>query len=240
VFSSSIYAAAGRAKSGSFLKVNEHFRPTDNKVDGADERLQVNKKFFFNISGIIHKECMNFICLIYSLNQKQMKRQNTAKYCCISFMLLITLCLTACEPRGETRSLNEIVDTAKEKFVALTQRKDIFDKMQPDIIEKVKSVASELMKILDTVGATTNSIDKTKLQESIRTVILRLTELVQYAGYTSRPALGEIIPQFQELIDTGAYTDISKVKLLVSRAFFLLGSELEGVKFGLKEREGRL
>jgi hypothetical protein len=36
--------AAGRAKSRSFLVVNEHFPPTDNKVDGAAERLIIYYK----------------------------------------------------------------------------------------------------------------------------------------------------------------------------------------------------
>ena len=58
----------------------------------------------------------------------------------------------------------------------------------------------------------------------------RLSALVKRAGYTARPAFHELTNQFRMLSETGKGNP-GAVKLLVSRTYGLLASELETTRF---------
>ena len=131
--------------------------------------------------------------------------------------------LVGCGPRGETRTLDEVVKSARERFYVSSE-----GKMPADVQMELTAVASRLDKVLDSSATPLEVAEIPKV----------LDGLITKAGYTSRPALGELLSQWV------ARSEISKEaasaasdKLLVARTFSALGSELKAVRFALAERE---
>jgi hypothetical protein len=58
-----------------------------------------------------------------------------------------------------------------------------------------------------------------------------LSELTTYAGYTTRPALGELAEQW---IGLKASAEAPSTRLLISRTYGVLASELEAVGFAIQ------
>lgn len=132
--------------------------------------------------------------------------------------LLILVALSSCAPRGETRALDEIYRQAVEDYtVKLAAASTV-----PDLttLQDLKSLLEKLAQ----PGATAS------VSDDAATVATLLAGLAPKAGYTSRPALGEIADQFRSLSlepESAAATR----KLLAARTFILLTSELETTQF---------
>ena len=60
-----------------------------------------------------------------------------------------------------------------------------------------------------------------------------LNGLVDHAGYTVRPGMNELISQYRMLSKNGADVQTAQVKLLASRTYSLLTSELNTTSFGM-------
>jgi hypothetical protein len=144
-------------------------------------------------------------------------------------VLLTTVC-TACKPRGESKSLKEVLAESSRLYL------EAFD--GEPLPERVSSRLPILSKSLQQLAYEKTPADRSKLAES---VINDLRALVVSAGYTTRPALGELIDQFGAVAapEGQGNTNAESVSLLVSRTFFLLASELKGVRFQLGDRETR-
>jgi hypothetical protein len=142
--------------------------------------------------------------------------------------IVATFCVgaLACGPRGESKSLNEVVERAQAKFFESAARFD-----NPGVNENLKSVS----RLLDESAKSDGVRDGNRC----RRISQLLSDLVGAAGYTSRPAFGEIIHQWNELAERGGDEKgtLETQRLLSGRTFSLLTSELEGGKFSQLERE---
>lgn len=139
---------------------------------------------------------------------------------------LIVLC--ACAPRGETRSLQEVLEASQQRFAAAWEG-ELSSEARP-ILEGVKAQLS----------AAINASDPDVLAGISKDISQKLALLKPYAGYPTRPALIEIRSQYAQIsqqpggLEGGNSQQIqARVKLLVSRTYALLASELETTRFRL-------
>lgn len=162
-----------------------------------------------------------------------------------SLVAAVVLCASACEPRGETLTLDRVLERAREKYqsalasVNAGAGKDGGAALPPEVAARLKSVTDELEGMVRQAGVDPSA----EVARSAGQVSEALADLAQSAGYTSRPAMGELVSQLEALAGSAAAEgksfDGSKARLVASRVYSLLSSELEGVKFSLGEREAR-
>lgn len=137
-------------------------------------------------------------------------------------VVAITVGLIACAPRGESKSLNEVVAIAKNRF-ALVQEVPV----DAAVKESLKPVVKALEDIVNNPrggGVTKNS----------KVIAVALSELSMRTSYTNRPALGELLSQYLVMSTTPASeVNGASVKLLAARTYSLLASELETRRFTL-------
>ena len=178
------------------------------------------------------------------LPNKYIKSLKINKRAVTSALIISTFALTvtSCGPRGESKSLQQVFQRALKEY---KQYKDEGTPLNSEVADNLKSITKLLQNI--TVAKKLNEIGP----DSQRVAKL-LQQLVPATGYTSRPALTEIIEQYNSVaqasskINDGSDSkeilskselDMDAVKLLVARTFFLLASELKTVRFQLLERE---
>jgi len=141
----------------------------------------------------------------------------------IVFFLSMVMILSGCGPRGETRTLEELLQDSSQRFAASQQVK-----LAVGVSGSVARLAEQLQSALNLSKGETGSELKTVLS----TIGSSLGDLTPTAGYTSRPALGELSQQYLQL--GGPDSDgvsAEQVSLLVSRTYNLLASELETNRF---------
>ena len=148
----------------------------------------------------------------------------------IPLLLLISVNI-GCGPRGETKSLDEILKVSQDYFKDVSSKVPS-NKLSSEVSESIKTLNDKLSSVL---GSNDININK----ESLKDVLNILNKLTVGAGYTSRAQLGEISSQYNEIIQSGNLNENVK-KLIVSRTYSLIASELEGVRFSLKDRELKL
>jgi hypothetical protein len=120
---------------------------------------------------------------------------------------LVSLCFVGCGPRGETKTLDEVLANAKLRFVKV----GISGSSQ-----EVQGILGEVQKNLETIASSLNS-------------------LVSKSGYTVRPSMGEIMAQYRALAEQAGHGSVSaaQLKLLAARTYELIASELETTRFGV-------
>lgn len=137
---------------------------------------------------------------------------------------LLLISLSACAPRGETSSLTQILEAEKNRYRVASQGIP-----QSDVGTKVTSVSGKLQELETLKDAAAVASRSSEVAEL-------LSDIVPHAGYTSRPALSELMTQYR-MIGTGTrtaeVTETAQVRLLVSRTYSALASELESTKFAL-------
>lgn len=136
----------------------------------------------------------------------------------ILITLLCALLLNGCL-RGESRSLDEIYDTALGAF------NDSESTGLPADVSQHLEKASSKIKSMVAEGGMVHS-------QTLHEISAALTELLPRAGYTVRPALTELRNQYAGLEQFPNVTS-SQVKLLGARTLSLLADELNSTKFGL-------
>jgi hypothetical protein len=152
---------------------------------------------------------------------------------CNNFLVLslVTAGVMACQPRGESKSVNEILSLSSQAY------RQAFD--GEPLPERVSGRLPELSDALQRI------VDETELarkQAIAGAIVDHLRSLVISAGYTTRPALGELIDQFSAIAQKDVrpnLLDDSAVALLASRTFYLLAAELKGIRFQLGDREAQ-
>lgn len=153
-------------------------------------------------------------------------------------LLLFALGLSGCLPRGESKSIEELMASSKERFNA---SQSAAEQLSPEVKQKVQEVSNAL-KILQ-------SRDETSRHAAAAADADRaLSWLVDRAGYTSRPSIAEIAAQYRVLAgdlevvinNSGEDREASspaaaanRIKLLVARTYSLVASELETTKFAV-------
>lgn len=129
------------------------------------------------------------------------------------------LCLCGC-PRGETKSLGEVYEIAKQRFVSV---KDAA--VPEDVSQPLKDIDSHLNQIAAEEG--------TKAAQSAGQLAALLTPLTTRAGYPTRPAMGEIVAQYRMMAE-GNDVKNPTARLLAARTYSLLASELETTRFSVQ------
>lgn len=131
------------------------------------------------------------------------------------------LCLSACGPRGETKSLSQVYESSKQRFVTVK------DAAVPgDVAQPLKDIDSHLNQISGQEGA--------QASHTATEIVTLLVPLTTRAGYPTRPAMGEIITQYRMMSESGADVKNPSAKLLAARTYALLASELETTKFSVQ------
>jgi NAD(P)-dependent dehydrogenase (short-subunit alcohol dehydrogenase family) len=171
-------------------------------------------------------------------NVKSLLKIFITTICLISLILIAT----GCAPRGETKSLDEILQIAKSRYeTAIVKSK------APELVR------GELVKLIKNFEAFVNdSNDQSSVRQAASAISGILDMMVSNAGYTTRPAMTEISRTYRGV----AYPDQKDVlttitenttqaavenpvalpgqatrKLLVARTFSMLAQELETTSF---------
>ena len=141
-----------------------------------------------------------------------------------SLLCVLGVLIIGCAPRGETKNLDEILANAKGRYTALQRE----GKIEKPLQEKMANLGDALDALVS--QAETGSV---RVAESATGVAVELAELTPKAGYTARPAFGELTKQYRHLgkSDDGRVVEGAKVKLLVARTYSLLAGELETSAF---------
>lgn len=144
------------------------------------------------------------------------------------FKLLAVLSLflsVGCAPRGETKTLDQILKDAEVRFSALLPTVDA-----KSMRGSIDTVSSKLKAILAASSAEAAKSEAKNIAD-------QFANLTEGAGYTTRPALGELAMQYRAIAEAEQAPSTDSVKLLVARSYNTISSELEGNKFQLRERE---
>jgi len=159
--------------------------------------------------------------------------------------------LTGCMPRGETRTLEQILTSAKENYMRAPTTG------VPDgSAIALKAATTDLDGLVamslagsgpsdsgpsDSGPSDSGPSDSVQLKpDAIRKKVDSLASsmeiLVRNAGYTARPALGELIREYQAMSVAPADSEISAatLQLLAARTYTLFASELDSTKFSVR------
>jgi hypothetical protein len=145
---------------------------------------------------------------------------------CSVFSLVIaaSCALTACGPRGESLTLDEVFANARSEYASASTAG-----VPAEVGETLKKVSGELDRLAGINGAG-------DVRVVAKGVADTLDALVWKSGMTQRPSMTELVNQYRAIgnakpgeVDLGA----PQAKLLVARTYTLLKSELISTKFGL-------
>jgi hypothetical protein len=131
------------------------------------------------------------------------------------------LLLASCAPRGETKTLEEIYANSKSRYTAVQSAQ-----VPADVTQPLGSIATHLEQIAGQHGADAS--------RSAKEIAELLAPLTTRAGYTSRPAMGELVSQYRMMSQSEAAVENPTAKLLAARTYTLLASELETTKFSVQ------
>ncbi len=135
------------------------------------------------------------------------------------FCSLFVVVLSSCAPRGETQTMDEILESSVKRYEAA---------LGGDVDPRVKGDLSLVASYLD------NILEAREVGDSSRELAEKLYELTAHAGFTARPAIGELAKQYTQLAEqSGEGVKEGRRKLLVSRTYTILAQELETMKFAL-------
>lgn len=128
-----------------------------------------------------------------------------------------------CQPRGETKTLEEVLRGAEVRF------ERVLGAAGPNAA-RLEAVTTSLRTVADALKGFRTSGSGIATDHYLQ-IGQTLSDLSSHAGYTSRPALGELADQWLGLT---AAVDAPSTRLLMSRTYEVLASELEGVGFAIQ------
>lgn len=130
------------------------------------------------------------------------------------------VCVVAgCMPRGESHSLDVILSDAKSRYTSASSVT-----LKPEVSDKIKLITTSL----DQLSSDSTS-DGSKLSNDIADALGAITP---FAGTTNRPALYELSLQLKTIAEKKESMPLNERKLIASRVYGALATELETVKFG--------
>lgn len=142
----------------------------------------------------------------------------------LMLLLVCVLCfLASCAPRGETKTLDQVLADAKAEYT------DVQSRASGSLPPAVTTITSDVEKFVSATNATDRASVASKIESGINQVI-------PTAGYTSRAALTELMKQYRAFAaDTsGNSVSASASKMLVARTYLALASELRTTNFEIK------
>ena len=131
-------------------------------------------------------------------------------------ILVLTLLLVACAPRGDHKPISEIYLNHKARL----------EKVIVSSSPEVKSSIEKILKLSEQNYKSVIPADLVSISEELEKLILS-------AGYTSRPALNEISRNFRNLAKVNNL-NIDAVRLSLARLLSLLETELTTTGFKVK------
>ena len=137
-----------------------------------------------------------------------------------SLLALITLLsFMACAPRGESNTVDEIYQAAKLRFA---------NSMRGKAPEGVESLSKNLEAYAKAESAVAAAGTAGQIADG-------LSAITEKAGYTTRPALDQLMKQFRYLSAAKKDSAVNKaaLRLLAARTLHTLASELETTAFAL-------
>jgi hypothetical protein len=154
-------------------------------------------------------------------------RKNMMASAKTTLLLLVVCCFVSCAPRGETRSLAELLASAKDRYSTSRSGSGLPQTAQNSLDGLTKALSDFLLS--GNVRDTGSNAAK---------VVVQMSALAKSAGYTSRPAFYELLKQYEAIANdsrrlSNAGKDSPQVKLLVARTYNLLARELETTRFQL-------
>ncbi len=138
----------------------------------------------------------------------------------------LVLVVSACMPRGETKTLDESLNIAKDRFEhAMLQNKSNIP----------AELAGSLNSLSENIKAFSAADSASDLRREGKVIADSLKPLTIKAGYTSRASFDEITGQYVNLSDENSESELhaSVAKLLAQRTFHMLAAELETTRFAL-------
>jgi len=132
------------------------------------------------------------------------------------------LVLGGCLPRGETKTLSEVVSIAQTRYAAVSK-----DGLPANVSSAISTIA-------DNLSTLASGDDVAAAQPKVVAVGEAIAGLVEHAGFTSRPALNELAMQYRVLGGAPAeQLTAPQLRLLASRTYSALAAELETTRFSL-------
>jgi len=138
----------------------------------------------------------------------------------------IALFFGACAPRGESISVEQSYENAKNRFEIAESA--AASSLSPEVKQKVDLLKESLAKFA-------NLTEVTQLQSESKIVAATLKELLPISGYQNRPSIEEIQSQYAQAAGQSEYAGAidATAKLLAMRTYHILSTELEGTKFNI-------
>lgn len=145
--------------------------------------------------------------------QKNYNLYNSSKL--IFSISLLSISLLGCL-RGETKSLTEVYNIAKQRFSDVSK-----EGIPGNISTSISAVTTSLDNLVNASGNSKDVLSKIEVE---------LSTLLPLAGYPVRPAFTEVRNQFLEVSQVGSVSE-AEAKLLAFRTYNVLTEELKGSKF---------
>ncbi len=140
--------------------------------------------------------------------------------------------MTGCEPRGETKTVAQVYEISQAELAQALGK---------SISVEAREKISLIQRAVQTMADAQNDAE---VRRAAGEAAAALHPLINWAGYTSRAAGGELLQQLSNMEGSssqGERTNINPAaaKLLAARTLSWIASEMNSLAFGLKEREGR-
>jgi len=137
-----------------------------------------------------------------------------------AFSTTACLLLLACAPRGESKTIEELVQVAQGRVTAAG-----------------RSAGQVSPQVLDLRAALDGALNTSSNSETVPPKVLaaigeKISDLILHSAPTTRPALTELMRQYRAL-GQAKTVGSDQVKLLVARTMHTVASELETTKFSL-------
>ncbi len=133
------------------------------------------------------------------------------------------MCAVGCGPRGESHTVEQILDDARVSYQAVST------KALPGDASALKSLQTSLDKLAGIGGGGDAKVVAGDIANS-------LNGLMTKSGFTVRPAMAELISQYRTVAaDSASKVSIGapNLKLLAARTYSLLTAELSTSQFRL-------
>ena len=141
-------------------------------------------------------------------------------------VVLVCLLSVGCKPRGETISLDQSLEIAKQRFA--NARLSSQSKLPSDVSTSLDTLKADLERL-----STVSSLQS--YQQESKTIAEALKPLVAKSGYASRVSIEEIYKQYVMAAENSPELAFAPgtAKLLAQRTYHVLSSELENTRFAL-------
>ena len=145
--------------------------------------------------------------------------------------IFVLATLQGCAPRGESKSLDEVLAGSKARYSKVQN-----NKVPSKVESEVKEVSQLLNKIEAIVYSEPNRDTKGDISNSAGKLADAIESLIPFAGYASRPGLNELRTQLTSLAENALGDPMfynSKAKLLIARTYIAMASEMESSAFNI-------